>query len=500
MIINPMNVINLLLATFQTMYLMDTPVTRKEVQLKEIIQKMLLDSMFEFNEIEVSKEWSLDFLDQFKECEVEAVDEDDADENWSGETYIGVCSQRDEDVDVDYKRNAVAWTHQIEARGTRKEWLAQISEFVITNSKRAIDFGYILHDRDIRRWALQAYKEQGNDYTTFKASKTWLYNFKKAHRIMSRKVTKFVTRKPIEDDVVLKDKATDFVNEVKPLITRYGHENLYNSDQSGFQLEIHSGRTLAVKNQKKVDCVIQSVPSTSHSYTIQPTITADRRLLSPLFMVLQEANGQFGPIVQKTLFKPTNVYVIASKSGKLTSAHFKIWLEELFFTNTKTTSVLLLDSWSGHCEQDVCNAKSTGKEIINKTIPKGTTGRIQPLDVYGFRVWKNYVQRFSDDVLLHDYDVNLHLRNNVIKLQSLVHNQLSSPRYKNLFQYAWYKSGYTEEKSDFVNPVDFIFEQNTQMKCALCDETPIIRCSWCKKAFCLKHFFHEYHFCDKFEY
>ncbi|XP_046143462.1 uncharacterized protein LOC123988246 [Osmia bicornis bicornis] len=367
--------------------------------------------------------------------------------------------------------------------------------------KKAIESGYILHDRDIRRWALQAYKEQGNDHMTFKASKTWLYNFKKAHRIVSRKITKFVTRKTIEDDEVLKVKATDFVNEVNPLITRYGDENMYNSDQSGFQLEIHSGRTLAVKSQKKVECVVQSVPSTTHSYTIQPTITADGRLLSPLFMVLQEANGQFGPIVQKTLFKPTNVYVTASKSGKLTSAHFKIWLEEVFFPNTKTTSVLLLDSWSGHCEQDIHNAKPTGKEIIIKMIPKGTTGRIQPLDVYGFRVWKNYVRRFSDDVLLHDYDVNLHLRNNIIKLQSLVHNQLSSPRYKNLFQYAWYKSGYTEKKSgDFVNPVDFAFEENTQMKCALCDEIPIIRCSWCKKAFCLKHFFHEYHFCDKYEY
>ena len=180
--------------------------------------------------------------------------------------------------------------------------------------------------------------------------------------------------------------------------------------------------------------------------------------------------------------------------------HIETWLEEVFFPKTKQTSVLLLDSWSWHCEQDVHSAKSAGKEIIIKKIPQGTTGRIQPLDVYGFRVWKNYVRRFSDDVLLYNSDINLHLRNNIIKLQSLVHNQLSSPRYAHLFQYSWYKSGYIDEKAgDFENPVYFAFDKDTQTKCALCDETAVIRCSWCQKSICLKHFFHEYHFCDQYE-
>ena len=52
----------------------------------------------------------------------------------------------------------------------------------------------------------------------------------------------------------------------------------------------------------------------------------------------------------------------------------------------------------------------------------------------------------------------LNIRNNMIKLQSLVHNQLTSPRYTNLFKYAWYKSGYIAEKpGKFKNPVNFSF-------------------------------------------
>ena len=133
---------------------------------------------------------------------------------------------------------------------------------------------------------------------------------------------------------------------------------------------MHSGRTLANQGSKKIECVFQSISSTTHSYTIQPTISADGKLLSPLYLVLKEIGG--GPRVEKTLFKPTNVFVSASKSGKLTSGknylnytflrqfeycrsnqiayfffstdHFKQWLTEIYFLNVGDISALLIDS------------------------------------------------------------------------------------------------------------------------------------------------------------
>ena len=113
--------------------------------------------------------------------------------------------------------------------------------------------------------------------------------------------------------------AENYVNEVKPCITQYGTENVYNSDQSGFQ---HSGRTLAIEGKRQVKCVVQSISPTTHRYTIQPTISADGKLLSPLYLVLKEPSGKFGPIVQETIFQPINVFVAASKSGKLTFDKF----------------------------------------------------------------------------------------------------------------------------------------------------------------------------------
>ena len=134
-------------------------------------------------------------------------------------------------------------------------------------------------------------------------------------------------------------------------------------------------------------------------------------------------------------------------------------------------------------------------------IPKGTTGKVQALDVYGFHTWKNYVRLFSDSAILLDQDLNLHIRNNIIKLQSLVHNQLSSPRYHSLFKYSWFKSGYVAEKpGEFANPVDFSFKtfSNTLREISGCQNVAAIRCSWCTKSLCFKHLFEEHHCCTTY--
>lgn len=161
----------------------------------------------------------------------------------------------------------------------------------------------------------------------------------------------------------------------------------------------------------------------------------------------------------------------------------------------------MIDSWSGHCPRVIEEATLHNKEVHYQIIPTGTTGNIQPLDVYGFRIWKNFARHFSDSVILMNEDLNLHMRNNIIKLQSLIHNQFSSPRYQNLFRYSWYKSGYIIDKpADFENPVRFSFGDSCGTHCEIdgCKNVAIIRCSWCKKSLCLKHFFEEYHFCSTY--
>ncbi|CAD6208878.1 GSCOCG00010700001-RA-CDS, partial [Cotesia congregata] len=232
----------------------------------------------------------------------------------------------------------------------------------------ALDAGMIVHDSDLQKWALQAKKSIEFDDFRFQASKKWLLDFKKAHRIVSRKINKFVTSKTIGDKKILMEKSKEFVG--KP-------------------------------------------------------------------------SGKFSPVVKTTLFKTDNVYAVPSKSGKLTS----VFIESRRFEGlTKLRFCIYFGTIRTSRFWKIAKKlqKNFSKNLEIMIIPKGITGNIQPLDVFGFRIWKNFVKHFSDSVILMGQDLNLHLRNNIIKLQSLTHNQLSSPRYRDLFKYSWFKSGYVE--------------------------------------------------------
>lgn len=342
-----MNVINLLLIAFQSMNLENTPVNEEEITLKNSIEKILLNAMNEFNNIEIIDDSTLDFEEPYKDVNMEIVEDDGKD--WAYYDDLGQCTQDEEGLSHDYKNRAVEfwrsgknknlalttvqnrfrkvssinqlkrWAKTLNKGGTYREKIGRVCDFVLQNFKNAIEAGHMVHDNDLQRWALQAKKRIGYEDIRFRASNHWLANFKKAHRIVSRKINKFITKKTLEGADYLRSQANTFVHEIKNIIKEKGTANVFNTDQSGFQLEIHSGRTLAVEGEKQVQCLVQSVSSTTHSYTIQPFISGDGQLMSPLFVVLKEKSGEFGPIVQEGLFRPSNVYVMASKSGKLTS-------------------------------------------------------------------------------------------------------------------------------------------------------------------------------------
>jgi hypothetical protein len=388
---------------------------------------------------------------------------------------------------------------QIEESGSRYDKLKEIWSYTFQEFKAAKENKLIVHDNDLQRWETK--KKLELNLESFKASKKWLWKFKSYHRIVSRKITRFVSSRHTKEKSEILATANLFVNSTKLFLQNFADDDVYNSDQSGFSKEIHSDRTLEFQGERHVEATAQSTSATTHSYTIQPTISKSGRLLSPLFVILQEPTGKFGPQVEKELFRAPNIYVTASTSSKLTKELLQTWFKDVFFPNAGGKSVLLLDSLTTYKNRSVISsATPSNKQLEILTIPPQTTGLIHPLDKYGFRIWKNFIRRISDRVLLDGLDVNLYQRNNILKLQSLVHNQLTSTKFVNLFKYSWFASEYTDNHpGKFENPVEFC--SNVQdKKCSRidlsCNSVSFIICSWCEQSLCFEHFFIDFHFCN----
>lgn len=355
-----------------------------------------------------------------------------------------------------------------------------------------------LHDRDLRRWALQ--EAVNLNVSNFRASKFWLHRFKKSHGIVSRKITKFVSAAMVEEAADIDARAEAFVAATKPHILERLPQEIFNADQSGFQKEIHSGRSLAVKGTKEVEAVAQSLAAITHSYTIMPCISAAGELKSPLFICMQEKGGSFP---QSGFFQAPNIYATAHTSHMMTKESMKAWFRQVYFPNAPNNSLLLVDSWSSWSdERAIEECIPPEKEITICLIPAKTTPKIQPLDVAFFRTWKNFVRRFSDRVLLDNLPVHLYQRDNIIKLQSLVHNQFSASRFIEFIRYAWYASGFLDGRcTRFENPVEFCFPDDLADECERaengikCSQGSFIRCAHCTLVFCFEHFFVGYHYC-----
>jgi hypothetical protein len=154
-----------------------------------------------------------------------------------------------------------------------------------------------LYDIDIQLWAVKVTRELNLD--DFQASKFWLRAFKKRHKICSRKITNIITKREIlNSDEILKSEE-DFIRLFNKLSPKYEEAKIFNTDQVGIAKEQHSTRTLSFQGERKTFGVVKSKNATTHSYTIQPTISLDGRLIGPIYLCLQKPGGKMGEIVLK---------------------------------------------------------------------------------------------------------------------------------------------------------------------------------------------------------
>lgn len=235
---------------------------------------------------------------------------------------------------------------------------------------------------DLQDWALRIANEM--NISDFQASSTWLSRFKKSYRIGSRKITKFISRKLVEEIPLITNATEKFVANVKTKLAVIPASAVYNADQSGFEKELYAKRTLSFRGEKQTESVVQSMNAMTHSYTIMPVISMSGLLLPHLYICLQEPQGKLGPQTKKGLFTCKNLIIDVSKSGKMGKSNFQYFIRTVFLPVAENNSLLLLDSWPGHDDTSVFQ-EDDQKTVDIMRIPPGTTSVIQPLDKYFFR-------------------------------------------------------------------------------------------------------------------
>jgi len=69
-----------------------------------------------------------------------------------------------------------------------------------------------VHDSDLVRWVLK--RARASSITNFVASHHWLVNFKQKHNIVSRKITKIMTKHAVESAKEIDKSVNQLVYEV----------------------------------------------------------------------------------------------------------------------------------------------------------------------------------------------------------------------------------------------------------------------------------------------
>ncbi|GFU29024.1 HTH CENPB-type domain-containing protein [Trichonephila clavipes] len=176
-------------------------------------------------------------------------------------------------------------------------------------------------------------------------------------------------------------------------------------------------------------------------------MTLSGKLLPTVFICLQEANGNFGPRVHKISRRVCeNIYKRCHYILKVWQADNSIvqdFLIDVMKPYVKEEKFLfLIDSWGGQTNPVLCDEIFRDDKGIPtctmKVIPPKCTPLVQLCDVYFYRQVKNFIKRLQNCAYIIEQDREISSREDCIKIQSLVHHQLSAPIFCCMLKYAWF--------------------------------------------------------------
>ncbi|XP_035715598.1 uncharacterized protein LOC110859705 isoform X1 [Folsomia candida] len=254
----------------------------------------------------------------------------------------------------------------VDQNGKKLEKLSKVETFVKERFNHARQSLIHVSEVDLKRWGIIKSKDLS---LQFKASSTWIHNFKKKNRIVSRKITKYLTKAEYDNKSNVEEAAYTFVENVNKKLIGVQPDLVLNFDQSGFTYEYSPKRTLSIKGEKDTLGLVVLHNANTHSYTVMPLLSMSGKFIGKLLICLQEPQGYLGPIVKKNLEVPSNIYLVASKSGKLDKTIMKKWITDCVAPYiSENKAILIYDSWAGQVDDLTYESLSEQCNIHHSTI------------------------------------------------------------------------------------------------------------------------------------
>jgi len=379
------------------------------------------------------------------------------------------------------------------AVATRRAHLAEIDRQTHEWFKEMENQKVQIHSAHIAEQAREIHETLGSPFR-FDASPSWVNKFNNIHNIVSRRVTKWISRPVAQNERLPRVVANEFLEYVGPIVAEYEPEEIVNCDQTPCYFECHSTRTMSAQGVKTVERIAERVDDMSHSLTIMVPTTAAGTLYDKLFVQIKQPGGQFPKY--KPIFTAPNLVAVAGNSHIMTINTYKIYLEKCLIPNLPQRALLLLDQWPGFGNEEANSLiEESGKQVRIERLPAHTTPFIQPWDVYPARVWKTMKKKVDTYVVMKRVEISDCVRDRELKKHALIHNQLCAEQFRPLFRHAWCKAGYFDEHvGQFPRPVEVCFKGLGTECCKIeCDGKPFMRCSHCSEVLCFQHFYEDFH-------
>ena len=145
------------------------------------------------------------------------------------------------------------------------------------------------------------------------------------------------------------------------------------------------------------------------------------KIVDPIYICLKETIGRLSDSIKANLPQMKTFVVTCNVSCKLTISLVEYWRDKCLIPSLLSEKTLLIfDSWSGQTYHKGMYDSIKGLKRLE--IPWKITSKIQPLDVFFNRQWKIIACRVYQRVLLDELEIHLAQGNNIIRLQSLIHN------------------------------------------------------------------------------